>query len=298
MENDEDTDIDKSMADTMAAITESGGSPTSSPEPVPSEGLSPSPAPVGAAPSPTPEPWESLPKAWKKDYEPKWQSFDPEIRRYIHEREKQQLDGIMQYKTVADKWNDTVKPFDPAFKQFGIDPHQAFATITNNHMILKYGTPEQRAAVAKKIIADYNLAEYMQSQGAPAPQQYDPRLFARLDALETTIRTRDMKAAEAEVAKFFSNADNEFAKDLAPDMNRVLEAGLAASLEDAYEMAKWQNQGTRAKLLEREAAKIAGNRKPNLREVRSSDTPPAPTGGASETIDETMANTLARLQNS
>lgn len=282
------------MADTLAAMN-SGGSPAGEPDAVPSGGSSPPPAPAGAAPTHTPEPWETLPKAWKKDYEPKWQTFDPEIRRYIHEREKQQLDGIMQYKTVADKWNETIKPFDPAFKQFGIDPHQAFATITNNHMLLKYGTPEQRAAVAKKIINDYNLAEFMNSQQGQPPPSLPPQLLARLDSLETKIQQREMKAAETEVAKFFSNPENEFAKEVATDINRILEAGLATDLDKAYELAIWQNPGVRAKLLEREAAKIAGNRKPNLREVRPSDAPPSPTGGASETIDETMASVLAKL---
>jgi hypothetical protein len=201
----------------------------------------------------------------------------------------------MQYKTVADKWNETIKPFDPAFKQFGIDPHQAFSTITNNHMILKYGTPEQRAAVAKKIINDYNLSEFMNSQQGQPPPSLPPQLLARLDSLETKIQAREMKAAETEVAKFFSNPENEFAKEVATDINRILEAGLATDLDKAYELAIWQNPGVRAKLLEREAAKIAGNRKPNLREVRPSDAPPSPTGGASETIDETMASVLAKL---
>lgn len=296
----EESDFDKDMANTLASINE-GSSPASPPAAPDATTASPPPASnAGAAPA-TPEPaaappeWESFPKQWKKDYEADWPKFDPRIKQYVHQREKESYDAFNRFKTEADQWAAAVKPFEAPFKQLGIDPRQMFGTVAQNHMLLKYGTPEQRRAVWDKLVNDYQLQEFFQGAQGQAPS-LPPQYVARLDQLENTLRSRELAAAQTEVEKFFSNPENEFAKDVAGDMNRVLEAGLASDLGKAYEMAIRLNPAVHAKIVEREAEKIAGNRTPRLREVKSSATPPAPTTGTSGTIDETLAETYASIQ--
>jgi hypothetical protein len=290
-----ESDMDKGMAETLSQMNE-GSSPAS--PPAVQEGTASPPSPTAgaaSAPIPTPNEWDAFPKQWKKDYEQDWGKLDGRVKQYVHQREKESYDAFNMFKQAADKWTNTLKPYEQAFKQLGIDPHQAFSSVANNHMMLRYGTPEQRRSTYERLVKDYNLQEFMQ----PGQPQLPVELLKRVDQIENSIQRRAVQEAEQEVEKFFSNPENEFAKDVAAEINRVLETGMATSLSQAYELAIWQNPGVRAKLMEREAQKIAGNRPPSPRDIRSSNTPPAPTSGngTSGTIDETMAATYAAIQN-
>ena len=65
-----------------------------------------------------------MPRAWKQDYKPKWETLDPEIANFLAEleetREKQVLSGIDQYKQAA-AWasplRQILQPYEQTFQQ-------------------------------------------------------------------------------------------------------------------------------------------------------------------------------------
>lgn len=309
-------DIDSTLNETLQNIeareTDGGGDGTPAPSPAPTVS-SPQEGDAGKAAAPatsTPVPaaaaaegvtqaeWDAMPKSWKKDYEPKWKSVDPDVRKYIHQREKEQLDGITQYKEVADRWGNTLKPFEQAFKHFGMDPHEAFTNLANAHMTLKYGSPEARAAVARSIIQDYGLGQYIQGPGGrPLAAPVDPQLQARLDRLETETRQRTYQEKLGEVDKFFSNPENKFAADVAEDMMQLMKSGAATDLKSAYDLAIYRNPSVRQKIVQEEAERLATAPKPGPRNVKSGPIEPAPTGQPKGSIDDTLKETYAAIMN-
>lgn len=310
----EEFDLGSSMEETFNELSGGGdagdsGAPPSPSEPAASPPLSPaaeSPATVSAAPAP--QPWDSMPKSWKKDYEPKWGGIDPEVRKNIYEREKQALDGIMQYKSTADKWSKTMEPYKQWFDHYGIDPHDAFSRLATSHIILKYGKPEDRARWAQQLIQDYGLAEILngsatgQQPGGVSPAQPNQsseqvwQLQQRLDAVQKQMYDNQLKENMSAVEKFFSDPANEYAADLQEDILKMFEQGRASTLQEAYEQAMWLNPSVRKKLMDKEVA--AATRPPSKAplNVKSSSVAPAPTEEVEDSIEETMRATLQRMQ--
>ncbi len=297
MEDEVETpDFDSDMTATMAEIesrpTEAASVPEVS-EPEAPEAAEP------AAASPPLEAWRALPKSWAKDMESHYGSLPPEVQQYVHKRDQDYLNGIMEYKTPLDTWNKTVEPFKPVFDHYNINPQEAFSRLANAHLTLKFGDPEQRAALAQEVIKDYNLAEYM-GQGTGEAAQPNPLndqvrgLQARLDAYEGGQQREAAAKTKQEVESFFSDPAHEFSREVVTDMIDLVKSGAAPDLKAAYERAIWTNPEVRQKLVEREAAKIA---KPPAapRNVRSSSVPPAPTGSGNESIEETLQQTLAKI---
>jgi hypothetical protein len=177
-----------------------------------------------------------------------------------------------------------------------MDPSQAFQTLADAHLVLKYGDPQQRAEYAKQIINDYNLAEFMQQGGQPAVS-VPPQLMSRLDSLEAQISESKYQENIGKVEKFFSNPENKYAGDVVEDMMRLLKTGAADSLDKAYELAIYQNPAVRSKLIEEQAMKIASTKKPAPRQVRSSGVPPSPTGSKDQSIDETLNSAYEKIVN-
>lgn len=249
-----------------------------------------------------------MPKSWKKDYEPKWGAIDPEIRQNIYEREKQALDGIMQYKSTADKWAKTMEPYKKWFDHYGIDPHEAFSRLATSHIILKYGKPEDRVKWAQQLAQDYGLADILNGAAAGqrpeggSPVQPNPQseavwqLEQRLDAVQKQMYDAQLKENMSAVEKFFSDPANKYAADLQEDILKMFEQGRASTLQEAYETAMWLNPSVRKKLMDAEienATRPPSKAPPN---VKSSSVAPAPTEEVEDSIEETMKATLQRMQ--
>lgn len=307
MGQEQDFDLGSSMEETYTEMqgggtedaaastpTEASPPPTSAPDAAPTQQMTPAQA----------EAWRSLPKAWKKEMESHWGKLPPEVMQYAHEREKQALDGIMQYKQGVDKWNSTMEPFKQWFDHYKIDPHDAFKRLASSHIVLKYGKPEDRRKWAQQLVQDYGLAEVLGGQAgqpngqSPAPQDNEQlRQFQQeLEHVKDTLYQAQLKENIAAVNKFFSDPANEYAADLQEDILRIFEQGSASTLQEAYEKAMWLNPTVRQKLMQKEIENATKPKRPGPSNVKSSSVAPAPTEDADESIDETLKATLNRIQ--
>jgi hypothetical protein len=246
-----------------------------------------------------------MPKSWRKEMEADWNAVPDKAKQYVHERESQALEGIRQYKSVADKWNGTMEPYKQWFDHYKIDPHDAFGRLATSHIILKYGKPEDRAQYAQMLINDYGLQAYLQqaAQNPGQPLQPDPnterlnRMESEFERIQREDYERKVDEKRQSVVSFFNDPKNEFAADLKEDILTVLQLGAANTLEQAYEIAKWQNPSVRERLLQRqieEATKPPRSGPPN---IKPSSVPASPTDNADESLDDTMRQTLNRINN-
>ena len=259
---------------------------------------------VASAPSPTPDPWVSMPKSWKQELAPHWEGLTPEVKQYVHTREKQALDGLMQYKQQASTWEEALTPFQPWLEQYKVDPREATVRMLNAHLVLTQGTPEQKRQVAQSLIKDYGLEELLQSSGgASQPDPLDPvrqllhPLAEKVSQLELQTAQERAAKTDAEVNVFLSDAKNEFAKEVVPDMVRLLRAGLASDLQSAYTQACRLNSEVAKKLFEREVQNVTKPARPAPTNVTSSPVPPAPTAKPERSIEEEMSDIFDQIAN-
>lgn len=278
-----------STASSAPAVSDSSG---------PAEVSTPSTTAPVATPSPElkqPEAWESLPKSWKKEMAEHWQGTTPDVRRYVHDREQQALNGIMQYKTDLDKWTAAVEPVKEYYAQANIDPRVAFQNLANADLALRNAPDNVRLDVLQKLVQDYNLmplVQQMLGQQVTAPQQ--PLRDPRVDQLLALEQQRETAHYQGIVESFIADPKNEHVETVLPDMLALIEAGQAKDLADAYEKAIWTNPTSRAALVQKQIAELTKTPAKPPKQIRSSNTTPAPTGKKSGSIEDTLDEAYQR----
>ena len=296
------------------------------------EGVSPSAITPPAAASTTPAAaappvdsgitqaaWDALPKAWKKDMEAQWKGLNPDVRKYVHEREQQAATGISSYKAGSEKWNQATAPFAAIMAQYpDANPVDILSTIAQNHVMMLQASPEERVHHALALARGYGVeltrkearevaAATIEGQTPPAAQAEDfsPGQIAALQRMLAPVlsplqaaaaHTQKQVAAglEAEVDKFFSDPKNEFAGELGTDILAILKTGQTQNLSEAYELALLRNPEVKARYLTKLAKDFAPapSNVSKLPNVKSSATPIS--ASKPGTIDETIAGVISK----
>lgn len=263
------------------------------------------PSPAGA--TPTVNPWEVAPKSWKQELHQHWATLNPDVRKYIHEREKQALDGLMQYKEQADGWNGTIAPFKEWIDHYKMQPQDVVQRMMNAHLTLAYGKPEQKMQIARNLLKDYGLEELLTqaTAGGSAAPSADPtaavkQLLQPIQEQVAELRQRDEQAQRAkiqgEVDAFLADAKNEYASELLPDMVKLINRGLASDLKSAYEQACRLNPEVSQKIIQRQIEEATRPKRPGQRNVTSNPVPPAPTATVERSIEEDMSEIFDSIQ--
>jgi hypothetical protein len=215
------------------------------------------------------------PSSWKKDYEAQWETLDPSLAEYIHQRESEYAKGVSTYRDEALRakdLQDAMAPFMADLQQHNIAPAQWISNLGNAHKTLAMGSPQQKAQMFAKLAQDYGI-----DLGMFTGQQQDPRiaqmaqelndLRAQVGNTTKAWQQREQNEILAHINQFASNKEAhphyEQVKDV---MAQLLESGIAPDLETAYAKAvrlsddAWQaeqarqQQAQEAKLKEAAAA--------------------------------------------
>jgi len=230
-----------------------------------------------------------VPSSWKKEYWESFQSADPKLRDYIHERENQFHEGLNQYREraqMADEWNRTIMPYQKNFQEMGVNPLQAVQQILNTETQLRYGTNEQKINALQNLIAAYgvDLSQTAQQQ-ALTPQDVDRMVEERLHSVQ--MQSVDVQA-QKQLEDFLKEPPEHF-ETVRDDMVALLQVGKAESYQDAYDKAIWLNAQLRESLIakqnseaeaqrQKEAAKAAKAAKAKASSLKSTST------GAEKTV--------------
>lgn len=280
---------------------EDRASPSQEPSPASAASLGKPQAPLPQGqPSVQGQEWDHLPKSWKKELEPKWPGVDPEVRQNIWNREKQQLDGITQYKQQVDAWDGVVAPFKDTFTKLQIDPREAFRSLATADMLLRSGDPGRQAEQLRNIIGFYKLDDVLAQmgytkQGQQAPQQqmvFDPRVDSvtqKLERFEQQQTAYFTDQAMGQVEAFAKDPKNEYVDELMPDMVKLINSKQATDLAGAYELAMWMNPEVRAKAIAKQVQAATTPQKKAPTVVRSSSSEPTPTGKGKKTLADTAS---------
>ncbi len=244
-----------------------------------SETLDPNAPPTPPAPE---DPLAKPPKTWKAEEAVGWETLTPAQRAAVHRREEDFYKGIEGYKERAgrgDAFEQMMTPFMPALKHYGFTPEQVLPGLMHTHMTLSLGRPEEKAALVKRLIADYRIDPAALGLGTPAEAPFvDPAvqdLQAKFEQLQSE-RQRETQAASAakqqavldEITAFQKDPANAHFDEVADDMTLLIRgSGGKMSLKDAYERAVWANPVTRLKAQEATTAAAAAKARKEAEEA-------------------------------
>lgn len=221
-------------------------------------------APVtDAAPAEPAKPARKMPASWKRDLEPVFGKLaqNDEFAAVLDEIERRESDyhrGIEQYKGAAEfarEMQAAIRPFEATMASINMAPQQAVRELLALDHTLRYGSPGDRARVVQSIAQRYSIDLKALETEAAAHPPAPPALTAieqKLAAIENAQRRTQVEAINREIAAFAQG--KEFFDEVNDDMAALIQAGRAADLNTAYEMAVWARPETREKLLAKQRA--------------------------------------------
>lgn len=252
-------------------------------------------APAGAAPVAPPAPLFKPPQSWKPALREKWSTLPAEVQAEVDRREREIVKAL-QTSAEAEKgtgaWNEVVRPYEAQIRSAGGNPQQYVGSLLQTAHALAYGHPQQKADIVATLAMQF----------AVSPQDLDQALVARMNGQqgqqrpvqppidEEAILRRVEERAQAAADERFAAIELEKARpgleyfdDLAEDMAKVIDGGLATNYQEAYALALQlpKNSETLALVKQKEAVNSAANAQASTQRARAAASSVRSTPGGS-----------------
>lgn len=108
----------------------------------------------------TPETSKAMPAAWRKEMQEEWTALSERAKDEVLKRESDVRNGFNNYKAKAElgtRFEEVAKPYEQFFKQHNVTPEHAAGVLFRADSALRFGTQEQKTAMARKLFADYKI---------------------------------------------------------------------------------------------------------------------------------------------
>lgn len=221
------------------------------------------------------------PVTWRKEAAEKWALLPPEIKAEVQKREDDMMRGIEQYKgdaAVGKTVLNVMQPYLPIMQQHNINPANQIANLMSAHHLLATGSQAEKTQFLQKIAQDYGISITTEADNQPGTW-VDPtvaNLQAKMQQLESKNaqqeyqqRQQVVQTVEKQVAEFAADPKNGHFDKVADDIGKMLKAGAATTLQEAYEKAVWANPATRQLEQARLQAEAADKAKKELAEKQA-----------------------------
>jgi len=202
------------------------------------------------------------PSSWRANVRDHFATLPADVQDEILRREGDFHNGIQQYKQDADyarSIKGVIAPYQSDFAALGVNETQAIQSLLQSERTLRIGTPEQKLAVLQSIVHSYGVpVEALLSDDGNVRDvaMQNAQLISRLNQMEQQLhgftsaqQQTAQSQAQTEIQKFASNPANKWFEDVREDMGRMLNAGMATDLQDAYDKAVWQRTDIRQAIL-------------------------------------------------
>lgn len=243
-------------------------------------------------------------------------SASEEVKAAFMRRSEEMHRGIEQFREKAqfgEQIERAIAPYSDTMRAIGIAPDAAVQTLFAADYALRTGSPEQKAAMLTKIARDYqvdlNLAQNFHQNPVDAQVH---TLQSQLQQMQSWIQQQsqaregqERDSLNSDIQRFASDPKNEHFEEVRGDMAGLLQAGLAPTLEKAYEMAIYANPIVRAKVLAKQQADAEAQRRAEAVQkataakaaaaVNVSRKGALPSAKAIGTMDDTIRETAEKL---
>lgn len=260
------------------------------------------------------------PSSWRANVREQFAALPAEVQEEVLRRESDFHKGIEQYRTDADygrNLKSVFAPYQQDFASLGVNETQAVSSLLQTERTLRLGTPEQKLAIFQSMASSYGVpVEALVSDDGDVLQtaMLNAQLTSRLNQLEqqlhgfTTAQQSQVQAQVTDsITKFASDPANKWFSDVREDMGRLLEGGIAADLQDAYDKACNMRPDIRAAIAAQQQREADEKRQKEAQQrviqakksasvnVRQSGPKPV-ASNAPRTIDDTLREVYDRLQ--
>ena len=260
------------------------------------------------------------PSSWRANVREQFAALPAEVQEEVLRRDSDFHKGIEQYRTDADygrNLKSVFAPYQQDFASLGVNETQAVSSLLQTERTLRLGTPEQKLAIFQSMASSYGVpVEALVSDDGDVRQtaMLNAQLTSRLNQLEqqlhgfTTAQQSQVQAqATDSITKFASDPANKWFSDVREDMGRLLEGGIAADLQDAYDKACNMRPDIRAAIAAQQQREADEKRQKEAQQrviqakksasvnVRQSGPKPV-ASNAPRTIDDTLREVYDRLQ--
>lgn len=220
------------------------------------------------ADEPATEPPLSPPDRWSAEWKTRFTTLPREAQQLLLDRESEYAKGFDQKSQEAANAKRQYEPIEQilaprrqAWAMQGMDEGRAISQLLalSDYAASK---PEEfiRWFAAQRGI---NIAQPQAEAGTQnlAPGPDIAPILNKVNTLEQTIQQQQAAEMQRQIAAFKSAPGHEHFEDVRTEMARMMQAGLSADLQDAYDRAVWANPTVRGKILAGEKAQTEAARK-------------------------------------
>lgn len=225
-----------------------------------------------AAPSEPEEPlWKRAPASWKKDHHEAWNTVDPRLQEYVHQRENQMKEGyapLASRAKFADEISAAVEPYTNTIRGLGMDVPTAVKSLMEADHLLRHSAPDQRRAYLMQLARNYgvDLGDGQTQQQQPH-QGFDPnsvynevnRMRGEMEGWKREQEDSRNQSLLQEISTFAK--DKEHFEAARPTMIQLLQSGVATTLEDAYAKATRLDENLFESMQQAQQAKSIGQKR-------------------------------------
>jgi hypothetical protein len=235
---------------------------------------------------------DRIPPGWKGGAAG-WHALPPDAKTFIADRERQYNQGIQRYAEGAKFAGEMVaefQPYEALLRSVGATPQMATRFLLDKYYTIKAGTAQQKAQLIAEMAADAGVDLSKIAQGEVP--QVDPtvaqlqeqvrQLTGWIQGQHQSAQTAEQQSINSAIDTFAADPAHEHFETLRPIMARLLQAGQASDLKDAYEQASYLHPDVRASLLNQRQAQDAEKRKKQAEQSQAANVsltgaPPAAT---------------------
>lgn len=256
-------------------------------------------------------PTANAPKTWRKEAAAEWAKLPPSVQAEIHKREEDMYKGLESYKTDAGLGNnlkEVLRPHLDYLQKEGINPFEEIHGLMEYGRIMRLGSIQEKMDVLAGIAQEYGVDLLDLAEHSPTSSYVDPAVKAlqqEIKELKSGRQQEEMQRhvqarqeIQAQIDAFKADPKHEDFDVLEADMVKLIQAGVATDLEDAYTKASKLNPITIAKEQARQTAEAQRKSKEAVEKAKrltqgnlKTDAKPgsvtAPLGSMDDTLLET-----------
>lgn len=208
-----------------------------------------------------PEERDDAPSSWRAEGKEAWKELPQIAKQEIQRREADFHRTIQEYKgnaQIGQVMAEVITPYIQNMQQSGASAPQAIRSLLETENKLRNGDMLTKQQVLSNLAKEYGI----DMQAALSAPPMDPRLVSYEQELYQARQEREefrrmqAAAAQSHIAQF--SADPRYNKHfdkLRPIMADLMQSGRSATIEQAFEEAKWMHPEVRQSLIEEDRAK-------------------------------------------
>lgn len=216
--------------------------------------------PTAIGSQPPADEWLNAPKSFKAEYAEQFKTLPPEWRKYLIEREGETEKGFSHINNELNqrKWIDEILTDErkAAFKEKNVSPADYFKGLVNLADILDSDPHNGIKYIAQRLGIDLSGKEVSNEQ-VPAFMSELETIKKEMAGFKQYMEQAHKERALADLKAFTGAKDeqgnlvNKYFENetIKSEMARLMRAGLASNLKEAYERALWQSPEIREQLI-------------------------------------------------